>query len=84
MNYIRAGLRFKSEYGTKKVPESVPVYLIWGTQDGALNKEMATLSGNYAGNLKIKFIEGASHWVQQDEPKLVNEYIWNFLQGKLE
>ena len=57
----------------------VPIQLIWGTRDGALSLEMAERSRNYAKNLTLKFIEGASHWVQQDEPKMVNENILKFL-----
>ena len=82
MNYIRASLRKPSEIAKKKVPSSVPVLLIWGTRDGALSTELAEMSRAYAANFQLKFIEGASHWVQQDEPTLVNKYIWKFVNDE--
>ena len=82
MNYIRASLRQPSRIGQKKVPEGVSVLLIWGTRDGALSKEMAEMSRAYAEDFQLKFIEGASHWVQQDEPELVNKFIWSFVNNQ--
>ena len=40
------------------------------------------MSRLYAANFQVKFIEGASHWVQQDEPELVNKYIWKFVNDE--
>lgn len=30
---------------------------------------------------KVKYVEGASHWVQQDQPETVNSDIEKFLDG---
>ena len=62
------------------VIEDVPLLLLWGTRDGALSNEMAELSRDYAKQFQLQFIEGASHWVQQDEPEIVNKYVIDFLK----
>ncbi|CAB3402880.1 unnamed protein product [Caenorhabditis bovis] len=57
----------------------MPVLIIWGTEDGALGKELAHLSLKNLENGKVEYIEGASHWVQQDAPLTVNKLMREFL-----
>lgn len=35
---------------------------------------------NYVPNLTFRIIEGGSHWVAEESPKLVNQEIRNFLK----
>ena len=56
-----------------------PALLVWGCRDLALERGQAAFCREYCTNLDIKYIEQASHWVQMDEPKLVNSYIRDFL-----
>lgn len=82
MNYIRAtiqGMNFNEEFPRI---QKTPILLVWGTRDAALSREMAPLSASYAVNFRLEYIEGASHWVQQDEPDKVNQFIEQFLQEK--
>ncbi|XP_013405032.1 epoxide hydrolase 4 isoform X2 [Lingula anatina] len=82
MNYIRAAILGKiasGGYGKPKALIQAPTLVIWGTNDGALQSEMAELSGKHCRDFTLKFIEGASHWVQQDEPDIVNQHITAFL-----
>ncbi|VDM81610.1 unnamed protein product [Strongylus vulgaris] len=58
-----------------------PTLIIWGDQDQFLIKEGATLSLEFCRNGQLKFIEGASHWVMQDEPEKVNEYVEEFFNS---
>ncbi|CAI2349758.1 unnamed protein product [Caenorhabditis sp. 36 PRJEB53466] len=58
----------------------MPTLIIWGTGDGALDVEAAEESCKTLRNATFKTIPGASHWVQQDEPELVNSYITDFLR----
>jgi len=58
----------------------VPTLLIWGEQDAALGKELTYGTENYVKNLQLRYIPNCSHWVQQEKPKLVNRYMWEFLQ----
>ncbi|EYC33257.1 hypothetical protein Y032_0002g689 [Ancylostoma ceylanicum] len=56
-----------------------PTLIVWGDQDQFLVKEGAEMSLKYCQNAHLKFVEGASHWVMQDEPQKVNELIEEFL-----
>lgn len=80
MNYIRATLRGLNDTSRPSPIEQVPVLLVWGTRDGALSQEMAELSRDYVTNFTLQYVEGASHWVQQDEPDVVNEHIDKFVK----
>lgn len=57
----------------------VPTLMIWGEQDTALGKELTYGTEKYVKNLQIHYIANASHWVQQEQPTLVNQYIHEFL-----
>jgi len=59
-----------------------PTLLIWGTKDGALEKEMAVKSGDYVEDFTVRYVEGASHWVNEEEPQQVNGHIRQFLSVK--
>ena len=50
----------------------------------SLFQELAERSRKYAEDYRIKYIEAASHWVQQEAPDDVNNYIQQFLDGELE
>ncbi|CAD6190383.1 unnamed protein product [Caenorhabditis auriculariae] len=56
--------------------------IIWGTGDTALVPECAKNSLKYCEDGEVKYVEGASHWVQQDEPKIVNRHIREFLEQR--
>ncbi len=61
----------------------VPTLMIWGEQDTALGKELTYGTAAYVKDFRIKYIPSASHWVQQEEPQLVNQYIREFLAGEI-
>ncbi|MEA5504280.1 alpha/beta hydrolase [Halotia wernerae UHCC 0503] len=58
---------------------NVPTLMIWGKNDTALGKELTYGTATYVRDLKIKYIHSCGHWVQQEQPELVNQYIRNFL-----
>jgi pimeloyl-ACP methyl ester carboxylesterase len=64
---------------TKKSLIEPQTLIIWGTDDRYLDKAGAELSTNYCRSATIKYVSGASHWVQQDEPDQVNSLIEQFL-----
>ena len=41
------------------------------------------MSRAYAEDYRIKYIESASHWVQQEAPEEVNNFVELFLDQKL-
>jgi pimeloyl-ACP methyl ester carboxylesterase len=53
--------------------------MIWGEQDTALGKELTYGTQEYVQDLTIRYIPNSSHWVQQEQPDLVNQYIREFL-----
>lgn len=57
----------------------VPTLIIWGENDTALGKELTHGTEAYVKHLRIKYIPSCSHWVQQEQPQLVNRYMREFL-----
>lgn len=81
INYYRALVRGgSSSFWVELDPVAkMPVMLIWGEQDTALGKELNQDLERYVPDLTVRFIPDASHWVQQDRPDLVNQYMLSFL-----
>ena len=52
-----------------------------GTGDKYLDTALASDSVKFHRNCSVKFVEGASHWVQQERPQVVNEHMRKFLRG---
>ncbi len=57
----------------------VPTLTIWGENDTALGKELTLGTEKYVKDWQIKYIPNCSHWVQQEQPALVNSYIREFI-----
>ncbi|MEB3281872.1 MAG: alpha/beta hydrolase [Lyngbya sp.] len=58
---------------------TVPTLMIWGENDAALGKELTYGTEEYVQHLKVRYIPNCSHWVQQEKPDLVNQYMREFL-----
>lgn len=59
----------------------VPTLMIWGENDTALGKELTYGTEAYVRDFRIEYIPNCSHWVQQERPHLVNQYMRDFLAG---
>jgi epoxide hydrolase 4 len=57
----------------------VPTLTIWGENDAALGQELSYGTDKYVREWQIKYIPNCSHWVQQEQPALVNRYIREFI-----
>ncbi|MCB1180370.1 MAG: alpha/beta hydrolase [Leptospiraceae bacterium] len=84
LNYYRNVFKFlplleKSNMNKKL---NVPTLIIWGEDDKVLSKSLTYDMGEFLSNFEIKYIPDCSHWVQQEEPELVNQYIREFLNTK--
>ena len=80
INYYRASYQFPPDKETEKLKVKSPTMVIWGEQDNALGKELTEHIPNFIeGEYKIHYIPSAGHWVQHEEPELVNKYILEFL-----
>ncbi|MFN6565070.1 MAG: alpha/beta fold hydrolase [Nostoc sp. ChiSLP01] len=58
----------------------VPTLMIWGENDTALGKELTYDTTAYVRDFQIKYIPNCGHWVQQEQPELVNQYMAEFLK----
>ena len=36
----------------------------------------------FAGPFEVRYVPNSSHWVQQEQPQLVNRYLLEFLAGR--
>ncbi|ELT96409.1 hypothetical protein CAPTEDRAFT_176175 [Capitella teleta] len=81
INYYRAAGRYRPGYAAPKTV-CVRSLIIWGTEDGALGKEIPEVTREYFDDLTIQYIEGGSHWIQNEEPDQVNQLIREFISGK--
>ncbi|MBW4614331.1 MAG: alpha/beta hydrolase [Desmonostoc vinosum HA7617-LM4] len=78
LNYYRNIFQqkmFNQDWGVLEVP----TLMIWGENDAALGKELTYGTAAYVRDLQIKYIPNCSHWVQQEQPELVNQYMRDFL-----
>ncbi|PSN16014.1 epoxide hydrolase [filamentous cyanobacterium CCP5] len=78
LNYYRAlvqGDLFQRSWGVLEVP----TLLIWGEADVALGKELTYGTEAYVRDFHLRYIPNCSHWVQQEQPALVNQYMREFL-----
>ncbi len=84
INYYRAAFRETLRHGEQLFPQiTCPTLLIWGEEDIALGKELTYGMEPYFNNhFEIKYIPQCSHWVQQEQPELVNQYLLDFLNPK--
>lgn len=57
----------------------VPTLMIWGEDDIPLSKALSYGTEQYVRDFRIRYIPNCSHWVQQDQPDLVNQYLREFL-----
>ena len=82
LNYYRNPLQIglvDRQWGILKTP----TLLIWGENDTALGKELTYGTEEYVEDLTIRYIPNCSHWVQQEKPQLVNQYIREFLEPRI-
>jgi pimeloyl-ACP methyl ester carboxylesterase len=88
INYYRANFRtgFMAAPGSNSWIDrkiSAPTLLIWGEQDFALGKELTYgMEGLFTGPFDIKYIADSGHWVQNEKPELVNQYVREFLDRR--
>ena len=84
INYYRAAFRHRLRHGAIHLPQiSRPTLLIWGEEDTALGKELTyDMDEYFSDRFEIKYIPKCSHWVQQEQPEVVNQYLLEFLLAK--
>ncbi len=78
LNYYRAGLQslWSREWGVLHVP----TLMLWGRQDPTLGIELTYGTEAFVRELKIQYLDYCGHFVQQEQPDLVNEYLLEWLE----
>ena len=82
INYYR-GL-FRDPSGIRRLREfpkiSVPTQIIWADRDRALTNELThDLEPYFTVEPEIRYVPRCSHWVQQEQPEIVNRFLEEFL-----
>ena len=80
ISYYRALFRnlFSSD-GLDNVLVRMPTLLIWGEQDIALDLALTRNLEQWVPDLRVRYVPDSGHWVQQERPELVNQWIAEFL-----
>lgn len=78
LNYYRNILRSDGLFQQTWDTLEIPTLMIWGEEDTALGKELTYGTEEFVSDFEIKYIPQCSHWVQQEQPALVNQYIRDF------
>nr|WP_246141754.1 alpha/beta hydrolase [Hyella patelloides] len=78
INYYRCNFKGISLQQEWRVLE-IPTMLIWGENDTALGKELTYNTQEYVRDFQLHYISNSGHWVQQEQPELVNQYLQEFL-----
>jgi len=58
----------------------VPTLMIWGEDDPAFENSLVEGTEDYVRDFHLRYISQCGHWVPQEYPDLVNQYIGEFLQ----
>ena len=85
INYYRANMNPAIIFSDRTItfPKiKSPTLVIWGEQDAALLKDLTVGMDEFVdAPYSIKYIPNCGHWVQLEEPALVNKHILNFLKN---
>lgn len=79
LNWYRALAQGSDWFNDTPLYIEVPTLLIWGQEDRALGTELTYGTEQFVADLHIRYIAKCSHWVQQEQPDLVNRYLQEFL-----
>jgi len=58
----------------------VPTLMIWGEADPAFETALAEDTEDYVRDFHLRYLPGCGHWVMQECPDQVNQYLMEFLQ----
>ncbi len=86
INYYRATFRnFSAMRELERAPKmiGVPTLLVWAENDVALGKELTYgMEPLFSGPFRIHYVPACSHWVNEEQPELVNRLLLEFLDDR--
>jgi pimeloyl-ACP methyl ester carboxylesterase len=78
-NYYRAFRKYRREIRPLMRPIEIPTLLIWGEREPVFIRATTEDFDQWVPNLRIVFVAGAGHFVQTDQPEVVNELLLGFV-----
>jgi pimeloyl-ACP methyl ester carboxylesterase len=82
IDWYRAALRRRlSETRATIRPVAAPTLVIWGERDRFLGAELAEPARAWVPDARVVRLPDASHWVQHDEPDVVNRLLVEHLRA---
>ncbi len=76
LNWYRAALLAPSGHSAKVL---IPVRILWGDKDSALESPLAELSAAHCANVEVFHLPDATHWLHHEKSARVNELLIEFL-----
>jgi len=74
------GARRQAARGLPRI--ETPTLMIWGVDDVALTRRTSYGTVDHVPDLVQRYLPDTSHWVQQDQPELVETMIGEWLEGR--
>lgn len=81
INWYRALARYRPP-NPADLRLHMPVLIQWGKKDAFLMHEMAEASAQLCDQGRLIFYDSATHWIQHEEAKQVNDALIDFLLGE--
>jgi epoxide hydrolase 4 len=82
LNWYRAAGRGARAARSQSFPViETPTLLIWGEQDTALTRATTRGTGDHVTDLTVRYLPDSGHWVQQEQPEVVNAMLAAYLSG---
>lgn len=79
---LRFPLRMGAAVGAAAAPRiETPTLLVWGCRDRALGRELAQPTLEHCRDGRLVLLEKATHWLQLEEAKRVNQLLCEHLAG---
>ncbi len=78
-NYYRAFRRYRREIGPLIARIDLPALLVWGENESVFTRATTEDFGEWVPNLRVARVADAGHFVQTDQPEIVNELLVGFL-----
>lgn len=79
VNYYRANLADMLRPAPAPPCIEVPTLMIWGEEDSAIGLEFTEGYEPHVADFTLRRLPGVSHWVQQEAPEKVNQYLSEWL-----
>ena len=83
MNYYRANMNPSTLFSERKIafPKITrPTLVVWGEQDVAISRSLIeNLEEFIDASYSVKNVPKCGHWVQLEQPELVNKYLIEFI-----